>query len=198
MTGDGRADVVAARPDGTLFLYTNSGSDTAPYGTGAPIGGDWQQFSHVTLADVTGDGRADLVAARPDGTLFLYTNSGSDSGPYGTGAPIGGGWQQFNRIMATDVTGDDRADILATRPDGTLVMYTNSGSNSGPYGTGAPIGGDWQQFIGVLAGDVSGDGRADLLAILPDGTLLLYANNGNNAGPYGTGFNIGGHWQQFA
>lgn len=198
VTGDGRADIVAERPDGTLWLYVNGGSNTAPYSTGSQIGVSWEQFRNITLADVTGDGRADLVAARPDGTLWLYVNGGSNAAPYGTGSQIGVGWAQFNFVLGGDLTGDGRADIVAERPDGTLWLYVNGGSNTAPYGTGSQIGTDWQQFDRIQVGDVTGDSRADVVASRPDGTLLLYTNSGSNSSPYSTGALIGTGWQIFA
>jgi hypothetical protein len=55
----------------------------------------WGQFRNITLTDVTGDGRADIVATKPDGTLWLYANGTSDTAPYSTGTQIGTGWQAF-------------------------------------------------------------------------------------------------------
>jgi hypothetical protein len=194
VTGDGRADLIARKPDGTLWLYTNGGSDTAPYSTGSQIGTSWQQFTWFLAGEVTGDGRADIVATRADGTLWLYTNGGSDTAPYSTGIEIGMEWQQFSHVTLEDVTGDGRADIVAARPDGTLWLYTNGGSDTAPYSTGIEIGMEWQQFTWVTAGDVTGDGRADLVAGLPNGNLMLYTNSGDAAAPYTTGVQIGDGW----
>ncbi|MFJ7213422.1 FG-GAP repeat domain-containing protein [Amycolatopsis sp. NPDC098790] len=197
VTGDGKADIVAGKPDGTLSLYTNNGS-SSPFDNGTLIGSAWQQFSHVTLADVTGDGRADLVAAKPDGTLWLYTNNGSNTSPYDFGIQVGAGWAQFARIVGEDVTGDGRADLVAAKPDGTLWLYTNGGSDTAPYSTGSQIGSGWAQFDRVQLGDVTGDDRADLTATKPDGTLWLYTNGGSDTAPYSTGILIGSGWQTFA
>jgi hypothetical protein len=198
VTGDGYDDLIAARPDGTLWLYGNSQNASAPYSTGIQIGTEWHQFSKITAADVTGDGRADLMATRPDGTLWLYTNEGSNTAPYSTGTQIGAGWETINRVTAADVTGDGRADLVATRPDGTLWLYTNEGSNTAPYSTGTQIGAGWETINRVTAADVTGDGRADLVATRPDGTLWLYTNEGSNTAPYSTGTQIGAGWEAFA
>jgi hypothetical protein len=198
VTGDARADMVAVKPDGTLWLYVNGGNDSAPYSTGTQIGAGWQQFRSVALADVTGDARADIVAVKPDGTLWLYVNGGNNSAPYGSGIQIGVSWQQFTSIVSADVTGDARADMVAVKPDGTLWLYTNGGNNSAPYSTGTQIGSGWQQFTTIVSGDVTGDARADVVAIKPDGTLWLYTNGGNNSAPYSTGTQIGSGWQIFA
>jgi len=73
----------------------NTGNNTSPYSTSIQIGTAWQQFNRITLSDVTGDGRADLVATKPDGILALYTNAGSNTAPYNSGIQIGSGWQTF-------------------------------------------------------------------------------------------------------
>ena len=197
VSGDGRADLVARKADGTLWLYTNSGSDTTPYGTGVQVGTAWQQFAWFLVGDVTGDGAADLVGAKPDGTLWLYPRSSSPSTPYGSGRQVGSAWQQFTHVALADVTGDGRADLVATKPDGTLWLYANSGSDTTPYGGGTQVGSSWSAFRFVLAGDVTGDGRADMVATKSDGTLWLYANSGSNTTPYGKGTRIGSSWQQF-
>jgi len=197
VTGDGRADVVAERPDGSLWLYTNGGSNTSPYSGGTLIGSSWDQFRNVTLADVTGDGRADLVAARPDGTLWLYTNGGSNTSPYSNATLIGTSWNQFTFVIGGDVTGDGRADVVAARPDGTLWLYTNGGSNTSPYSTSTLIGTGWEAFNRILLADVTGDHRADAVGGLPDGTLWLYTNGGSNTSPYSTGTLIGTGWEIF-
>ncbi|HEX7306636.1 GH25 family lysozyme [Lentzea sp.] len=198
VNGDHRADLVAVRADGTLWLYLNGGNDTSPYGTGTQIGTGWQQFRHVLLADVTGDSRADLVAARQDGTLWLYANGGNDSAPYSAGGQIGTGWGVFTRIAAGDVTGDGRADLVGVQPDGTMSLYANGGSDSAPYSAGGRIGTGWQPFDRVLLGDTNGDNRADVVATKADGSLWLYVNTGNASAPYSAGALIGDGWQQFA
>jgi hypothetical protein len=198
VTGGGRADVLASKPDGTLRLYINTGSNTAPYSGSSQRGTGWDGFSNVTLADVTGDGRADLLAAKSDGTLWLYTNGGSNSSPYSTAVRVGSGGRGFSWILAADVTGDRRADVVGVKADGTLWLYPNTGSNTAPCSGSTRIGSGWAPFTQIMVGDVTGDGRADLVASKADGTLWLYANGSSNTVPYSSGIRIGSGWQPFA
>jgi GH25 family lysozyme M1 (1,4-beta-N-acetylmuramidase) len=198
VTGDGHADIIADRSDGTVWLYTNTANKTTPYTTGTRISTAGNRFTNVTLADITADGHADLIATKADGTLWLYTNSGNSKAPFATGTQIGTAWTAFNRITAADLNADGHADLLATKPDGTLWRYTNSGNNNTPYTSGTQIGTGWQAVNRLLPTDVNADGHADIIATKPDGTLWLYTNTGNNNTPYTTGTQIGTGWQNFA
>jgi GH25 family lysozyme M1 (1,4-beta-N-acetylmuramidase) len=159
VSGDGHADILATKPDGTLWYYPNNSDSNpggVPFTTGTQIGTGWQVFTTVSTADISGDGHADLVATKPDGTLWYYPNN-SDSNPghipFTTGTQIGTGWEVFNWVHAADISGDGHADILATKPDGTLWYYpNNSDSNPGhvPFISGTQIGTGWETYDRVF------------------------------------------------
>ena len=80
-TGDGAADVLARKPDGTLWLYAGNGRGGWA-AAGRRIGLGWQVFDRVlSPGDFTGDGAADVLARKPDGTLWLYPGNGGAAGP---------------------------------------------------------------------------------------------------------------------
>ncbi len=194
---DGLADVIARKADGSLWLYLNNGT-SLPYGSAQEIGvSGWNAFSSLVVADVDGDGRADLVAARPDGSLWLYRNDGNAAHPFAGSTRIGSGWQVYRTLILADVTGDGLADLLGIRPDGSLWLYRGNGS-AHPFGGSTEIGsGGWQSFRSVVASDVDVDGRADLLATTGAGNLVRY-HNGGGGRPFAAGVTIGhGGWQAF-
>ncbi|SNY37607.1 peptidoglycan DD-metalloendopeptidase family protein [Paractinoplanes atraurantiacus] len=193
VTGDGHADLLARKPDGSLWLYTNSGTD-APYGSGKVVGAGWQGFMWFAAGPVTGGKRADILAVRPDGALLLYPNTGDDNQPYGSGKVVGSSWHQFNRFMVGDVTGDGRADIVVSRPDGELLLYANTGSADQPYAGAAVIGEGFTIMDRIVVADITGDKRADLLTTNPAGGLFLYANSGSDSAPYSLPATIGDGW----
>jgi hypothetical protein len=149
--------------------------------------------------DINGDRAADLLGARSDGTLWYYQNDGTaDGDPFnGSGAQIGSGWSVFDWIDGADISGDGSADLYARKPDGSLWYYPNNrASNPGgvPFvGSGHQIGTGFDVFDRLDAADIDGDGRADLLARKPNGSLWYYHNDGTTDGDpiNGSGAQIG-------
>jgi hypothetical protein len=190
-------DLVATRPDGSLWYYQNNGSAVPFVGTANVGGGGWNNFQHIALGDVNSDGRRDLVASSADGRLWYYANTNTCQ-PFSRSSIIGsGGWQNFNNIELGDVNADGLDDLIATSPGGQLWYYQNNGSAI-PFTTPVVIGASgWQNFTHVIVGDVNGDGKADLIATSGDGRLWYYQNNGS-ATPFVTPAIIGaGGWQNF-
>ncbi|GHJ52182.1 hypothetical protein Nm8I071_14890 [Nonomuraea sp. TT08I-71] len=211
VSGDGYADLLATKPDGTLHYYANNintNPDDRPYTSGRQIDAGWNGLNRLTSGDVNGDGYADIIGIRPDGSLWYYPNTiRSDADrPYASAVQIGGnGWNSYNRVLLGDVSGDGYADLLATKPDGTLWYYSNNittNANGEPYTGSRQIGGNaWNSYNRVLIGDVSGDRYADLIATKPDGTLWYYSNNittNANGEPYTGSRQIGGNaWNSY-
>lgn len=183
--GDSKPDLLARKPDGTLWFYAGTGSMSAgaSYLPGVQVGIGWEMFNQVIPGgDFNGDGKPDLLARKPDGTLWLYpgtANPFSASGAFGVGVQIGTSWDIFNTIIAAgDVNGDGRPDLLGRKPDGALLLYAGTGksgaSDSGLL-PGVQVGTGWgifQQIVGV--GDLNHDGRDDLVGMRSDGSLWLY------------------------
>ena len=96
---------------------------------GASTGG-WRVDQHPRfLADLTGDGRADIVGFGDDGVWTALSNGdGTFQPPQFVLADFGstGGWRvdQHPRFLA-DLTGDGRADIVGFGDDGVWTALSN-------------------------------------------------------------------------
>ncbi|MFF7675626.1 FG-GAP-like repeat-containing protein [Actinacidiphila glaucinigra] len=172
MNGDRRADAVLRDEAGRLWLMPGNG-------TGRLIGnGGWNAMNAlVRHGDFSRDGHEDVIASeKATGKLWLYPGTGS--GGLGTRKLIGnGGWNSMGRLAAFgDLTGDGRSDLLgAEKATGKLWLYP--GTSSGGLGARKLIGnGGWNGMNALVgAGDMTGDGRADLVAReKATGKLWLY------------------------
>ncbi|MFJ4336548.1 FG-GAP repeat domain-containing protein [Streptomyces sp. NPDC088915] len=145
--------------------------------------------------DFSGDGKGDLLGLTPAGALTVRTGTGT--GGLGTGASATG-WPATSTVVPFgDLSGDRCNDLLVRDASGTLTRYDGGcGKAFAPDGAKTVIGGGWQAFNSLTApGDLTGDGRTDLLARTPAGDLFLYPDNG--AGKFGTRTLIGGGWQTY-
>ncbi|TVY09368.1 FG-GAP repeat domain-containing protein [Paenibacillus cremeus] len=164
--------------------------------------------AYPALADITGDGRADLVVGSGDGKVYLYRGlaqaaaelyAGQQLPPAGgpapaafgqrepvhlaSGAPLAVG--QYASIAAYDVNADGRPDLLVGRPDGTLaVAYGEAG---GVFAPPAPLmaGGQLVRAAAPVAaavGDVTGDAVPDLVVGDGGGAVTVYRGERSAAG----------------
>ncbi len=190
---DALSDVMAQKPDGTLWLYPGTVAGTL----GAPrkVGAGWGQYNLVfPVGDFSGDGRSDLIGRRPGGALVLYPGNGV--GGFLGARPIGTGWNNFTSVFSPgDFNGDRRSDVIARTSAGLLYLYPGNGS--GGWLPPRRIGQGWNTFSAIISpGDFNGDGKSDLLGRGRDGSLRLYPGSG--AGGVGQYAVVGAGWNVFS
>ncbi len=224
VNGDGFADVAIGAPyfdhgqddEGVAVVYAGSatGLQSSPLWS---VEGD-QAASHLgsslaSAGDVNGDGFADLVVGAPgynnvgQARLYLGAETGLSAVPTWTANGVQTG-EAFGSSVgsAGDVNGDGFADVLigaaqasnGENTEGKALLYLGSAAglsatpawtvegNLAGAGCGAAVG---------SAGDVNGDGFADLLIGCPgysneqtnEGRVYIYS--GSSGGPGSLSFN---------
>ncbi|MFF2779011.1 FG-GAP repeat domain-containing protein [Streptomyces sp. NPDC058052] len=183
-TGGG---VVARDASGVLWSYRTTGVAYEPLSTRVRVGGGWGIYNQLTgVADASGDGRPDMIARDASGVLWLYKGTTSTTAPFATRLRVGGGWGIYNQLTgAGDLTGDGRAELIARDTAGVLWLYPGTGRADVPYGARVRVGTGWQGYPLVSSpGDLTDDGRADLIARDGAGNTYLYQGTGKAAAPY--------------
>ncbi|MFI6051131.1 FG-GAP repeat domain-containing protein [Streptomyces violascens] len=195
MTGDRCNDLLVRDPSGRLNRYDGGcGTAFTPAGDHLALGAGWNAFDVLTSpGDLTGDGRADLLARTPSGDLYMYPDNGT--GRPGDRIKAGFGWQIYNTVVgAGDLNGDGLGDLLARDASGVLWRY--DGNGKGGFGDRVKLGGGWDVYNAMVGvGDVTGDGRNDLVA--RDSAGVLWRYNGLGNGTYGPRARIGGGWETY-
>ncbi|MGW0117705.1 FG-GAP repeat domain-containing protein [Streptomyces sp. NPDC003327] len=193
-TGGG---VIARDGAGALWYYRTTGDAWSPFTARVKAGTGWGIYNALTgVSDVTGDRRADLVARDGSGVLWLYKGTGSTTAPLSARTRIGAGWQAYNQLTgAGDLTGDGRADLVARDGSGVLWLYKGTGSATAPFAARVKIGTGWGAYPVVSApGDLTDDGRADLIARDGAGVFWLYKGTGSTTAPYSGRIRVGTGW----
>ncbi|SEN46528.1 FG-GAP repeat domain-containing protein [Actinacidiphila rubida] len=201
VTEHGTGDAVARDTGGTLWYYRGTGTHYWDiYQPRDKVGAGWNIYTSIVGArDLSGDGRADLVARDTSGTLWLYKGTSSTTAQFATRTKIGAGWNIYKTLTgAGDLTGDGKADLLATDTSGVLWLYKGTGNAAAPYAARVKVGTGWNIYTVLLApGDLSSDGKTDLVARDSAGTLWLYQGTGNATTPYSARTKIGAGWNTY-
>jgi hypothetical protein len=183
--GDGLGDLLVGEKTaaslGQVRIYLNEGSATNPVFSaysllevdGAPLVVPASGCLGISLrlADLTGDGLADLLAGRSDGTVWLYETASIVSNAWNIGAATQI-WSGATRAMVDvfDLDTDGTNEVMVGGMDGRFVVI-DSGSN-------VDIG------LQVAAGrsapavaDLNGDGLPELVSGDSDGDLWSFFGN---------------------
>lgn len=197
VTGDGKPDVLAVAPNGSLLLYPNiGGAGMNTFGAASQVGSGWNGYVIAAVADLYGSGRAGILAVAPDGSLLYYPNNGaSGTAVFGAASQVGIGWTGYTIAAATDLYSSGRPGLLSTAPDGSLSYYANTtGTGTGTFRSPSLVGSGWNGWT-VDAADIDGDGKPDLLAVDRTGALYLYPNVGRaGTGTFGRPLEVGYGW----
>ncbi|WP_328913206.1 MULTISPECIES: FG-GAP-like repeat-containing protein [unclassified Streptomyces] len=203
--GDGTKDLIALDTDGNITVRRNNRTGTA-FDSGTLMSSHWSNFlgqpgqGRLYFADVTGDGKADLIVLGTDGDLTVRKNMGTY---FDSGTLMSSHWSNFlgqsgqGRLYFADVTGDGKADLIVLGTDGDLTVRKNMGTY---FDSGTLMSSHWSNFLGqpgqgkLYFADVTGDGKADLVVHETDGAVSYRVNLGTY---FDAGREASAHWSNF-
>ena len=183
--GDGKLDLVMVYGNNTMSVMRNTSTPglisfaarldyTLSITTSGPSG--------VDIRDMDGDGKPDIIVSNYSAqTVSVFKNT-SANGFILFVPRVDYGLTQYGQDVAGhDLDGDDKIDLLAATTAGVDAFRNLSNPGTITLGNRTTIA-DGQTDICV--GDIDGDGKPDLTAILPSGDGLRFYKNNSTTGSF--------------
>jgi hypothetical protein len=184
LDGDGIPDVVVANHEMhyLTMLRGVAGGGFEPH-PASPLSIDVSPHPHdVGLADLTGDGRLDLVVDDRD-RAGLRLLPGRGDGSFGPGEPIEMGGDPYRGMIIRDLDGDGRLDLATPNETSIGLRF---GREQG-FGELLSLATSPVAPFAIASGDLDGDGFLDLAAADGEGSPSVLVLLGDGAGGFRPG-----------
>ncbi|MER5965567.1 N-acetylmuramoyl-L-alanine amidase [Streptomyces sp. NPDC002057] len=191
-----RYNLLARDTSGVLWQYQGDGKGA--FLSRYRVGGGWNAYTAITpMTALRADAVGDAVARDASGVLWYYQASGNPAAPFKARLRTGGGWNVYDQIIGVrDLTGDGRPDLIAREKSGNIWLYKGTGTPAAPFAARVKVGNGWQIYNNIVStGDLTSDGKADLIGRDATGTLWLYKGTGSATSPYAARVKVGSGWQ---
>jgi hypothetical protein len=215
VNGDGKPDLLVANhspiTNGSVGVLIGNGDGT--FQTAVTYGSGGIDASWITVADVNGDGKPDVLVINQingSGNGVLGVLLGNGDGSFKTAVPYGSGGYDSMSVAVADLNGDGKLDVLVTnfcpvsnsdcdnyRVSGTVGVLLGNGDGSFQPVVTYRSGGVFAWSVAV--GDVNGDGKPDLLVTnYISSSVGVLLGNGNGTFQPAMTYDSGGNPTNFA
>lgn len=180
---DGDADLVVANHEtSNITVFSNDGRGRFTRAPGSPVDTGARPHLHgLATGDFDGDGWPDVAVESSDTKEICFLRGG----PRGFAAPqaVAVGTMPYSRLGVGDVTGDGRPEILVPGHRDNTVRWVESVEGA-PRASAPMIRVAGQPWM-IVAGDLNGDERDDLVVVQTDSVSVWLAGAGGFAeAPY--------------
>jgi photosystem II stability/assembly factor-like uncharacterized protein len=185
LDGDGKPDMVTGNFSGLnrIEVFRNTSVvDTVSFGprTYVTLAAGYTTDRQVTLADIDGDGKTDLLTSNDyPGTGFYVFKNGSTPGQINFAPKQGVAGTEISRLLVKDLNNDGLLDVIGIgNIINKVIVYQNT--SSGNAISFREIGrlnmGAYPDHGYIEAADFDGDGKTDIITNNMYGQMQVYRN----------------------
>ena len=198
VNNDGKTDLALTHHDNFgVMVLLGTGDGRFRTAAGSPFIAHQGARAHnhgLTLNDLNADGNLDITTSnQDDNSVSVLLGNGRGSFAPAAGSPFAVGSAPYPHAVG-DVNGDGKPDIVTPNVrSGNVTVLLGNGRGSFAPAPGSPYTVDPRPYY-VVIGDVSGDGKPDLITTHDDITLvttLLGDGRGGFASAPGSPFDLG-------
>jgi len=195
---DGAWDLFASDldRDGDLDLsFVSSNDDThgwfenidgaGTFGVRQVISALVQSGRAIIAADLDGDGDADTLTASFDDSKLAWYENVDGAGTFGSQTVLGLE-EEAHSLAAVDVDGDGDLDVVAARLDELVWFENETLHRSALFPAPSPVTASIRDPYSLYAADLDGDGDLDVLSIATVDDTIVWSENNDGEGSFGT------------
>jgi hypothetical protein len=176
LDADGHPDLIllnSSATTGSVGLLLGNAASPGTFRAGQTFSAPYP--SDVAAADLSGDGRADLIIGGD--TLMVAMQNPGTPGTFSSPETLVPSPSGVMSIAVADLDGDGTPDVAAANADAVTVLFLEAGANTPVvratqtvYRFPPPVANAGQNAVAIV--DLDGDGRNDLVVVDPVGGVV--------------------------
>jgi hypothetical protein len=178
--GDGTDDIVGRASTGTWAILQSTGSGSTHTNLGAGAWSTAVTWHDVLVGDFDADGDDDVIGRASTGAWYAAMSHGSGfTNVFAKSWSPTAAWRD---ARVGDFNGDGRADVAARASSGAWYLLQPTGGTGGSTTFSTVLAGVWSTavtWLDVVAGDFTGDGRADIAGRASNGSWYVARSTAN-------------------
>lgn len=186
--GDGDLDVLAASRGTHKVSWHENMDGAGNFSNPIVISTNVQGAHAVHASDIDNDGDIDVLSSSSQGStniLAWYENT-DGLGTFGVQQIINTNNEGTNSVQTSDIDGDGDMDVLSTSGTNDTIFWYENTDGAGNFGSQQIIMNNAYGANSIFACDIDGDGDMDVLSGLSDDNKVVWFENTDGLGSFGT------------